>query len=356
VWDKLLEKRLEVGEKLQISLDGWARDLSVNRQQLTAALRGLEDRGAILYLPADRVGGVELLTPGAPLSLDEARMKVKRNRAYAKLDKMVGYATSTCRRRYVIEYFGETAPFEQCGTCDACRGDQGPADAPRALAPNEQQVVVKVLATLARMERHTGKSGFPTHLIAKTATGSKAKAIKAWGFDRLSTYGILGPGAQNTSGVVWSVGEISDIVAELVRISALHQDYATRKISGKQRTYKEVSLTDLGWTLMRSGAEDVHLTMPHAHKLVRKRPASAPASAAPTELLARLRDVRTQLASRKQVPAYVVASNRTLDEMARLRPLTKRAMLGCHGMGEVRMKRYGGPFLEVLRSWAAEKG
>jgi ATP-dependent DNA helicase RecQ len=65
--------------------------------------------------------------------------------------------------------------------------------------------------------------------------------------------------------------------------------------------------------------------------------------------------VRTQLASEQAVPAYVVASNKTLDDMARLRPLTRKAMLGVHGMGEKRFQRYGAAFLTAIRDWAADR-
>ena len=355
VWTRISERNLEQGERLSLSLNGWAHDLGVNRDQLTAALRGLEDRGTILYRPADRVGGVKLLRAGTPPKLDETRMKARRNRAFAKLDKMVNYTTAACRRRYIIEYFGETPPFDRCGTCDACRGGQAPTDGPRPLAPKEREVVVKLLATVARMEQHTSKPGFAVNLVAKTATGSKEVAVRTWGFDQISTYGILGPGPRNKSRVSWSPGELTDIVAELCRIGALNSEYTTRTVSGKQRTYREISLSEVGWGLMKAGAEGLEMAMPHAHKLVRNRPIPNVTSAAPSQLLARLRDIRSQLASKNQVPAYVVASNRTLEDMATLRPLTRKAMLGCHGMGDVRTKRYGGAFLDVLRNWATEQ-
>ena len=66
-----------------------------------------------------------------------------------------------------------------------------------------------------------------------------------------------------------------------------------------------------------------------------------------------LRDTRERLAREASVPSYVVASNRTLDEMASKRPTTRTAMLALHGMGPKRYQRYGSAFIDVLRDWAS---
>jgi ATP-dependent DNA helicase RecQ len=69
--------------------------------------------------------------------------------------------------------------------------------------------------------------------------------------------------------------------------------------------------------------------------------------------MAALRDIRSDLARKSDVPLYVIASNKTLEDMARLRPLTRRALLDVHGMGEKRVDQYGGAFLSAIREWAA---
>jgi len=68
----------------------------------------------------------------ALLQLDERRMKERRSREYGKLDRMESYVGARCRRRYVIEYFGEKAPFEACGTCDVCREGRSEPEEARA--------------------------------------------------------------------------------------------------------------------------------------------------------------------------------------------------------------------------------
>ena len=66
-------------------------------------------------------------------------------------------------------------------------------------------------------------------------------------------------------------------------------------------------------------------------------------------LLDRLRGLRTTLARRDKVPAYVVFADRTLREMARSRPRTQGALGDVHGVGPMKLEKYGADFLDVLR-------
>ncbi len=350
VWEHIADNRGD-SEVLQFQPEAWCRRLGLDRDQLTAALRGLEDRGLVRYQAPERVGGVELVDPSRPLDLDDGRMKQRRTREFTKLDRMEAYTGNRCRRRYIVEYFGEKAPFESCGTCDVCRAGGSTSDEPRALTPDQEQVVLKVLSCLARMERHAGKQGFGVDLLTKTLTGSKERKVLRWGFDQLSTYGILTP----AGGPIWTVGEVADVVSALCDAGCLRQEYVTRDLEERQVSYRELFLTDRAWDVMRRQGEAVEMCFPHRQKLERRKRAvtSLAAEGVSGELVAMLRDVRKQLADQRNVPAYVIAPNKTIEDMARLRPLTKRAMLAVHGMGQTRYNLYGKEFLEAIRSWQA---
>ena len=66
------------------------------------------------------------------------------------------------------------------------------------------------------------------------------------------------------------------------------------------------------------------------------------------ELFERLRAKRTELARAQGVPPYVIFSDRSLIEMAALRPVDLGAMEAVHGVGEVKLQRYGSTFLEII--------
>jgi ATP-dependent DNA helicase RecQ len=297
------------------------------------------------------VGGVELIEPDQPLNLDEQRMMDRRNREFAKLDRMQAYTGARCRRRYIVEYFGEVAPFQACGTCDVCREGRPANDEPRPLSPEQEAVVLRVLSTVARMERHSGKQGFGVDLIAKVATGSKEKKVTTWGFEQLSTWGTL---AQE--GQAWTPGEVADVLEALAQAGALDSEWTTREIGGRPKSYRELRTNGRAWQVLQRKGEPLEMVFPHARKVSRK-PARAVDLAAdrtadlPRDLLAQLRDARRQLAAERNVPAYVIAPDRTLEDIARLQPTTRKAMLAVHGMGETRFLSCGEPFIEVVRRW-----
>jgi len=352
VWAQIQERELSIGEALQFQPESWCRRLDLTRDQLNAALRGLQERGFIAYRAPERIGGFELLAPGAPLSLDEKRMRERRSREFARLDQMEKYASPVCRRRYVVEYFGEKAPFERCGTCDHCRSG-APEDAPpRPLTPDEHTAVLMLLSCLARMERAKKRASWSRDLLARTLVGSKTQTIRAWGFDKLSTYGLLGKQG-------FTIGEVVDITNALVEASVLDEEYVTRPVGGKERTFKEVQLTPIAWALMRKEQLTLELAFPHASRLIRKggrrakkkKAENLSAKGIPGDLYALLRDVRRQLADAADVPAYVVAPDKTLQEMARIRPTSKGSMLAVHGMGPTRWELYGEHFVAALKGY-----
>lgn len=317
--------------------DRLCEELHLTREQLTAALRGLEARNYLLYSPPARTGGVELLKADSPFTLDEDRLRARRQREYAKLEKMIDYVRSGCRRRYLLEYFGQTPPWDRCGTCDACREGRALVEGSKPLDPDELLVVRKLLANVARM----GKP-FSASMIAKVVTGSRDKAVLAFGFDRLSTHGIL-------SG--WPGRDVEALLVELGRAGALEADFTTTQVSGRERTYKTFVLTEQGVQLMKGDAPDFEMAFPANRRTRRQRPSRVDPGPANADLLAELKDVRRRLSKAADVPAYVVAPNKTLEAMAAARPTTRSTMQAVHGMGPERLRRYGGPFLDAIKGW-----
>jgi len=66
------------------------------------------------------------------------------------------------------------------------------------------------------------------------------------------------------------------------------------------------------------------------------------------EVYDKLRDLRTQIASEKGIPPYIVFSDKTLKDLSVKIPQDKEAMLSVHGIGEVKFERYGKEFLTLL--------
>jgi ATP-dependent DNA helicase RecQ len=323
-----------------VHLDYLAERLELDRDQVTAAIRGLEERGYLAWQPPERTGGVELLRPDDPLDLDEEAMHTKRRREFDKLEAMLGYASAGCRRRYLIQHFGESPPWPRCGSCDGCRKGLPVLAEPERLSADQELVVRKLLSCLARMGRP-----FSAAMIAKVATGAADPAVRAFGFERLSTFGILRG---------WSAKAVGELLSSLARAGALDPVYVSRDINGMKRDFTELRLTELGVAVMKQQAPEFVMVFPARTRVtVRSAPVTLKEEhgAVNPELLGILRDLRTRLAKDGDVPAYVVAPNRTLEEMAVSRPMNRQAMLEVHGMGKERYRRYGQAFLDAVRGW-----
>jgi ATP-dependent DNA helicase RecQ len=75
--------------------------------------------------------------------------------------------------------------------------------------------------------------------------------------------------------------------------------------------------------------------------------------AADDPLLSALRALRTRLAKAENVPAYVIFSDRSLQDMAAIRPKSLAALRSVHGVGEAKLARYGRVFLEAVAEHAS---
>jgi ATP-dependent DNA helicase RecQ len=217
------------------------------------------------------------------------------------------------------------------------------------LTPDEELVVVKILACVARMSQRHTQAAWSVDLLVKTLLGSKEEKVRTFGFDLISTWGLLGSNHDPTG---WTAEQVQDVVRALVDAGALEETFTTRKIQGKDRTYREVGLTEKGSRVMRKQEPDFTMVFPNAWRLVKRRPLASTISAAPGDLMKALRDTRTELAAAEGVPAYVVASNKLIEALAESRPVTQRTMLSVKGMGDAKFARYGSAFLQVIRDWA----
>ena len=82
---------------------------------------------------------------------------------------------------------------------------------------------------------------------------------------------------------------------------------------------------------------------------VRERRTAIVPEGVDADLLARLKALRKRLADRDGVPAYIVFNDRTLTEMAQIRPVTPAQLLGVSGVGASKLARYGEDFLQELQ-------
>jgi ATP-dependent DNA helicase RecQ len=237
--------------------------------------------------------------------IDDISDPKERERALAQLELMIHYAEgSDCRRRYLLNYFGEVFDEENCQACDNCLSPRETWDATIAAQ--------KFLSCVYRIQEKSGFGMGIAHVV-EVLTGANTEKIRKLGHESLSTYGI---------GKEHSRSEWGTIGRELVRIGYLKQD---------PERFHTLQLTPEGRNALRS-REKISLTRGIQTKdQTRHRKGEIECD----ELLfERLRDLRKNLADERNVPAYVIFSDATLRHIAREYPVTPHEFSRISGVGE----------------------
>jgi ATP-dependent DNA helicase RecQ len=241
----------------------------------------------------------------------------------------------TCRHDFVLRYFGdEQELLGDCGHCDVCETlDSPPHESDKSAGEDGALVVQKALSGVARAR---GRSGLVA--IADMLRGVDNPRTRRLGFTSLSTFGLLS-------------GRSNDWIVALLR-GLLASGWIDLTLGD----YPVVVLTRAGSEAMR-GITPIRFALPvtpskrrtRQEEPARTTPAAASAlGETERRLFELLRDHRAEVARQKRVPAYVVALDRTLVELARARPRSPYELRSVYGMGPARVEQYGMGFLAIL--------
>jgi ATP-dependent DNA helicase RecQ len=257
--------------------------------------------------------------------MDEICDPKERERAHAQLELMVHYAEGAeCRRKYLLNYFGEPFHEPNCNGCDNC------------LSPRETwDATVSAQKFLSCVYRIQEKSGFGmgvTHVV-EVLTGANSEKVRKMGHEKLSTYGI---GKEHTRAEWGSVGR------ELVRLGLLKQE---------AERFNVLQLTPEGREALRSRRK-ILLTRPiqqAERKLHREGEIECDEG-----LFERLRGLRRKLADERGVPAYHVFSDVSLRYMAREYPTTSGEFSMISGVGGRKLTEFGTLFIAEIEAHLEE--
>ncbi len=252
------------------------------------------------------------------LDESEAGEDYKRYERY-KLDALLGWCEVTgCRRGPLLAYFGD-ALAEDCGNCDGC------------LVPVKTWDGTEAAQKLLSAVYRTGQRFGAAHIV-DVLLGKVTDKVTQHGHEQLSVFGI----GQDRAATAWR-----SVTRQLVVAGHLRAD---------AERFGALVLTDTSRGVLRGETplqfrEDPKLPVPVA----RRSSPSRTVAAEDQGLWDALRDCRQTLASEHGVPAYVIFHDRTLHEMLQHRPKTESAMLDISGVGQTKLDRYGGQFLEIIR-------
>ena len=259
--------------------------------------------------------------------IDQIESAPERDAAKERLAKMVEYgAGRTCRRKFLLAYFGEQLAQDNCGACDHCLAREAPS--PVVSAYDGTVTAQKVLSAIIRTGERFGAS-----YVVDVLRGSRAKRVLELGHDRLSVHGI----SRDTS-----KDELIDIADQLIERGLV------ARATGE---FPTLSVTPDGRALLKSRETIELLRRTESRSSEKGGPQGHDAG-----LFEKLRQLRRDIADSLGVPAYVVFGDSTLRHMASSLPRNRDSLLDVKGVGEAKADQFGDRFLAAIAGHVAETG
>ena len=247
------------------------------------------------------------------------------------LMETVAYAESnSCRRKLLLNYFGEDYETENCGACDNCLHPKKQFD-----GREEMSMVIELIQTLP--ER------FKIEHLSNILAGEMNSIIKSYKHDKLELFGA----GKDHSARFWA--------------AVIHQGMVLQLLYKDIEAYGLISVTDKGlefyekpYTLM--------LTEDRVFAEGEDDDDDAAANAAAVrgggggdeQLLSMLKDLRKAVARKTGLQPWVVFGDPSLEDMSIMYPMTYDELKNCQGVGEGKARKFGKEFIELISKYVEE--
>jgi ATP-dependent DNA helicase RecQ len=280
---------------------------------------GLEGK-CLLYFSHKDVSKLEHLMRDKPLSEREVGAQL--------IEETVAYAESgVCRRKMLMNYFGENYDAENCGECDNCIHPKDKVEA--------KENAARVMKTIKALDER-----FATDYIVQIITGTLSHQIQMYRHDSLDVYACGNDEPQH----YWT-----SLIRQMLLEGLLQKDieeYGILKITAKGQAWmkKPASFKMVLNNLFEEANEDDEETAIDG---------SAPAVTDP-KLFEMLKDLRKQIAKEKKLPPFVIFLESSLEDMATQYPTTLEELEKISGVSKGKAIRYGKRFVEIIARYVEE--
>lgn len=248
------------------------------------------------------------------------------------LNETVGYAeTGECRRKLLLNYFGEEYPHDNCGGCDNCLHPRPRYDG--------QVEMLKVLRLVADLPER-----FKAEHLANIIAGIDTAMVKSYRHDKLPLFAC----GRDHDAKFWE-----GVIRQGIILHLMDKDI---------ESYGLVSITDAGKAFIEN---------PYRIMLTEERRFSEDSTAEDEDdespigagrgggggdevLLAMLKDLRKDVSRRLWLQPWVIFSDPSLEDMSIMYPFTVNELKNCQGVGEGKARKYGKEFLDLIRKYVEE--
>ncbi len=239
-----------------------------------------------------------------------------RQRAQEKLSTVLTYVElTTCRKKFLLNYFGEELKKDNCRACDICLNKKEYF--------NATEITRKILSAVIRTDERFGKN-----YIIEILLGKKTQRIIRNKHNQLSVFGIVNEHTAN---------ELAQITNQLIGLGLLIK---------KEGRYPTLKVSRVGKIFLNTNKK---LKLP-------KQKSELPSGFADKnkynkKMFAHLRDLRKKLAEKANVPPFVIFGDKSLQEMSYYFPTNKKSFSQIIGAGETKLKKYGNIFIKEIKTF-----
>jgi ATP-dependent DNA helicase RecQ len=243
------------------------------------------------------------------------------------MQEVMSYSeTTSCRRRFLLHYFGEQFDEKDCNKmCDNCRH-------PKERLDVKDDVVNALKAVLQLDENYVMKT------MVDFVIGKASKQIKDYSFDRKELFGV---GSEKDE-TYWNSVFRQTILNDLLRKDI--------------ETYGLLKVTEKGQEYLKD-PQEFKIPIDHNYEeevAADEEEAKGSAAVLDKTLMKMLRDLRRSESKRHNVPPFVIFQDASLEDMATHYPISMDDMVNISGVSRGKASRYGRPFIRLIKEYVEE--
>ncbi len=294
-------------------------------QETGRAGRDGETAECITYYSYKDIRKLEKFMQGKPVSEQEIGRQLL-------MDTVAFAESNTCRRRMLLNYFGEDYPKDNCGMCDNCVNPKPTFDGRK-----EMCLVIRLIKSLPEH--------FKVEHLASVLAGQTNAMIKSYRHDSLPLFGSgSGHGVSFWCAVI-NQGLLLHLLEKEIESYGLI--YVTRAGEEFYNYPYEIRLVE-DRNFKDSGDDDDDEAMPGGPG------AKGGGGGGDTALLSMLKSLRKDISKKLNLQPWIIFGDPALEDMSILYPITYDELHNCQGVGEGKARKYGKEFLDLIKRYVEE--